>query len=56
MKMFDLAKVIADLTPEQISTLAAYLVDRKVKQAETLYNYLYAQMVDAEMMAHGDSD
>lgn len=56
MRMFELAKVIAELTPEQTSTLAAYLVDRKMKQAETLYNYIYAQMVDAEMLAHGDTD
>ena len=49
MKMNDLAKTLAKLTPEQTTVLATFLVESSPKQAEKLYNYLYAQIIDMEM-------
>ena len=47
--MIDLAKVLSKLTPEQTTVLATHLVSTSPSQAECMQNYLYAQLVDAEI-------
>lgn len=47
MRMIELAKTLAKLTPEQMTVLATHLTSVDYDQADRMQNYLYAQVVDA---------
>lgn len=51
MNLQNLASTISKLTPTQANVLACLLVENSPAQAEKMYDFLYAQIVDAETCA-----
>ena len=51
MNLQNLASTISLLTPAQANVLACLLVEKSPAQADRMYNFLYAQIVDAETCA-----